>query len=142
MLDIDPGPRAEWDFNPPETPAARHTLRASPPPQGARPVPHGPPVGDPLTTPRGFPCCVCLPCGHAIANPPAKRLGAFVAHFPSRASLPRINGRVGLRITLFEDCSAFTHVTACTLAKSPYVTLYTGGFSHLVTSVTAPIATG
>ena len=25
-LDIDPGPRAEWDFNPPETCAARHTL--------------------------------------------------------------------------------------------------------------------
>jgi hypothetical protein len=29
--DIDPGPRVEWDFNPPETPAARHTLRATPP---------------------------------------------------------------------------------------------------------------
>ena len=50
--------------------------------------------------------------------------------------------RVGLRNVLFEDCSAFTRVTACTLAKSPYVTLYTGGFSHLVTSVTAPITTG
>ena len=25
-LDIDPGPRVEWDSNPPETPAARHTL--------------------------------------------------------------------------------------------------------------------
>ena len=31
-LDIDPGPRVEWDFNPPETPAARHTLQPSPPP--------------------------------------------------------------------------------------------------------------
>jgi hypothetical protein len=29
--DIDPGPRVEWDFNPPETPAARHTLRVVPP---------------------------------------------------------------------------------------------------------------
>ena len=28
-------------------------------------------------------------------------------------------GRVGSCITLFEACSAFTHVTACTLAKSP-----------------------
>src|SRR5262249_43985440 len=27
--------------------------------------------------------------------------------------------RVGLRIVLFEACSAFTHVTACTLATSP-----------------------
>jgi len=28
LLDIDPGPRIEWDFNPPETYAARHTVRA------------------------------------------------------------------------------------------------------------------
>ena len=28
------------------------------------------------------------------------------------------------------------------LAKSPKVTLYTGGFSSFVTSTTAPIATG
>ncbi|MGH8537541.1 MAG: hypothetical protein ACREXM_14010, partial [Gammaproteobacteria bacterium] len=51
-------------------------------------------------------------------------------------------GRVGFRITLFEACSAFTHVTACILAKSPCVTLYTEGFSRFVTSATAPIATG
>jgi hypothetical protein len=40
---------------------------------------------------------------------------------PSRISLPRYGGRVGLRIDLFEVCSAFTRVTACTLALSPYV---------------------
>ena len=34
-LDIDPGPRVEWDFNPPETCAARRTIRASPPPHSA-----------------------------------------------------------------------------------------------------------
>ena len=34
--------------------------------------------------------------------------------------------RVGFRITLFEACSAFTHVTACTLARPPEATLYTG----------------
>ncbi len=28
LLDIDPGFRIEWDFNPPETCAARHTVRA------------------------------------------------------------------------------------------------------------------
>jgi hypothetical protein len=50
--------------------------------------------------------------------------------------------RVDLRIVFFEACSAFTHVTACTLAKSPTVTLYTRGFSHFVTSMTAPIASG
>jgi putative transposase len=32
------------------------------------------------------------------------------------------------------------HITACTLAKSHKVTLYTRGFRHFVTSMTAPIA--
>jgi hypothetical protein len=53
-----------------------------------------------------------------------------------------MGGRVGLCNDLFEDCSALTRVTACTLAKSPKVTLYTRGFSHFVTSMTAPIASG
>jgi hypothetical protein len=42
----------------------------------------------------------------------------------------------------FEACSAFTHVTACTLAESPLRPSSTGGFSSFVTSTTAPIATG
>jgi hypothetical protein len=37
-----------------------------------------------------------------------------------------------LRITLFESCSAFTHVAARTLAKSPKVTLYTGELFSLI----------
>jgi len=44
-----------------------------------------------------------------------------VAHPSSRISLPRYGSQVGLRIDVFEACSAFTHVTACTLALSPYV---------------------
>src|SRR5262245_48197105 len=45
---------------------------------------------------------------------------------PSRVSLPRYGSRVGLRIDLFEACSAFTRVTACTLTPSPYfVTRFT-----------------
>src|SRR5713101_4644107 len=44
---------------------------------------------------------------------------------PRRVSLPRKGRRVGLRIVLFEACSAFTRVAACTLALSPYfVTRY------------------
>src|SRR5450759_1466695 len=51
--------------------------------------------------------------------------GHCFAHPPSRVSLPRKGDRVGLRIVLFEACSAFTRVTACTLALSPYfVTRY------------------
>src|SRR5437870_1135655 len=65
------------------------------------------------------------------------------AHSPSRVSLPRYGCRVGLRIDLFEACSAFTRVTACTLALSPYfVTRLSEGFSHFVTSMTAPVASG
>src|ERR1700686_1583081 len=40
---------------------------------------------------------------------------------PSYFSLPRYGGRVGLHIDLFEACSAFTRVAACTLARSPIV---------------------
>jgi hypothetical protein len=61
---------------------------------------------------------------------------------PSRISLPRKGCRVGLRIVLFEDCSAFTRVTACTLALSPIRDTLIKGFSHFVTSMTAPIASG
>src|SRR5258708_13436734 len=44
---------------------------------------------------------------------------------PGRISLPRKGCRVGLHIVLFEACSAFTRVAACTLARSPYfVTRY------------------
>ena len=41
-----------------------------------------------------------------------------------------------------EACSAFTHVTACMLARSPKATSYSGGFSGFVTFTAAPIATG
>lgn len=68
-------------------------------------------------------------CMHAIANIPAQCPGAFVARFPGHIRLPRRHGRVGLCINLFETCSAFTLVTACILAKSPMVILYTEGFS-------------
>src|SRR5258707_10317918 len=61
---------------------------------------------------------------------------------PSRISLPRKGCRVGLRIVLCEDCSAFTRVTACTLALSPIRDTLIEGFSHFVASMTAPIASG
>ena len=47
-----------------------------------------------------------------------------------------------MRIVLFEACSAFTHVAACTLALSPIRDTMIEGFSHFVTSMTAPIASG
>src|SRR6516225_5873827 len=61
---------------------------------------------------------------------------------PRRISLPRKGHRVGLHIDLFEACSAFTRVAACTLARSPIRDPLIEGFSHFVTSMTAPIASG
>src|SRR5205807_8769335 len=68
----------------------------------------------------GFPCYVRFPCVHAAATTPVQRLGILVAHLTQRVSLPRKGHRVGLHIVLFEACSAFTRVAACTLARSPY----------------------
>ena len=43
---------------------------------------------------------------------------------------------------LTENCSAFTRVAACTLALPPIRDTLIEGFSHFVTSMTAPIASG
>jgi hypothetical protein len=77
--------------------------------------------------------------------PPIPRCSGWVSSSlvsPSRISLPRYGSRVGLHIVLFEACSAFTRVAACTLALSPNRDTLIEGFSHFVTSMTAPIASG
>src|SRR6516225_5136489 len=69
--------------------------------------------------------------------PPLPRCSSWVYSSlvsPSRISLPRFHCRVGLHIVLFEVCSAFTHVAACTLARSPYFVTAIRGlqtFRHL-----------
>ncbi|CAH2805254.1 MAG: hypothetical protein CBCREVIR_2381, partial [Candidatus Burkholderia crenata] len=95
-----------------------------------------------LTTLRGFPCCVRFPyVQHASPLTPAQRLGVLPARLPSHINLPRYGSQVGLRIVLFEACSAFTRVTACKLVLSPYfVTRFTEGFNRFVTSTIAPVA--
>src|SRR6476620_11973516 len=82
---------------------------------------------------------VCTCCRH---YPGAAAGHTLRSASPSSISLPRKGCRVGLRIVLFEDCSAFTRVTACTLALSPIRDTLIEGFSHFVTSMTAPIASG
>ena len=64
---------------------------------------------------RALSLCTC--CRH-YPGAAAGRTASLI--HPSRISLPRNPCRVGLRIVLFEACSAFTRVTACTLALSPY----------------------
>src|SRR5712671_1577532 len=90
----------------------------------------------------GFPCCVRFPCVHAAATTPVQRLGVLFAHSPGRISLPRKGRRVGLHIVVFEACSAFTRVAACTLARSPIRDPLPEGFRHFVASMPAPVASG
>src|ERR1700687_2271782 len=122
---------------------ASAVLRTSPPPQGARPVPRGRPVGRRSDHALGLPVLrtlsLCTCCRH---SPGAAAGRTPLLIHPSRISLPRKGCRVGLRIVLFEDCSAFTHVTACTLALSPNRDTHSEGFSQFVTSVAAPVASG
>ena len=70
-------------------------------------------LGSPVL--RMLSLCTC--CRH-YPGTAAGRTASLI--HPSRISLPRKGCRVGLCIVLFEDCSAFTRVTACTLALSPY----------------------
>src|SRR5258705_5190639 len=77
--------------------------------------------------------------------PPLPRRSGWAYYFarsPNRVSLPLKGRRVGLPIVLFEACWAFTRVTACTLAPSPIRDALSEGFSHFVTSIAAPVASG
>src|SRR5712671_5339747 len=122
---------------------ASAVLRTSPPPQGARPVPRGLPVGRRSDHAVGLPVLrmlsLCTCCRH-YSGAASGRTSSLTS--PSRISLPRKGRRVGLRIVLFEVCSAFTRVTACTLAPSPIRDALSEGFSHFVTSIAAPVASG
>ena len=58
---------------------------------------------------QGFPCCDFLPLPCVLAPiPRRKRVGARVAHFPTRQRPSPRSRRVGSRIGVFEACSAFT----------------------------------
>jgi hypothetical protein len=79
-------------------------------------------------------------CRRHYPGAASERIASLISS--RRISLPRKGCRVDLRIVLFEACSAFTRVAACTLALSPICDTLIEGFSHFVTSMTAPIASG
>ena len=65
-------------------------------------------------------------CTHAAAHTPAEATErSFVAPRggPGRCQPSPKQRRVGLRIMLFEACSAFTRVAACVLAEPPEAAL-------------------
>jgi hypothetical protein len=95
-----------------------------------------------LTTSRGLPRYVRFPCVHAVATTPAQRLSGptSLIHSAVSAFPERVVGSA--RASSFSRCSAFTHVTACTLARSPNRDPLSRGRSHFVTSMAAPVASG
>ena len=94
--------------------------------------------------------------GHAMGLPVFRALSLWTCcrHYPGASdgrrlrsvarpiSLPRYDGQVGPHDNLFEVCSAFSCVAACTPALSPARDTLSKGFSHFVTSMTAPLASG
>src|SRR5260370_14670972 len=81
-------------------------------------------------------------CLHAVATTPAGPMELIRSLLLHRRRPSPDYSWVGSCINSFVACSAFTHVTTCRLAKSPYATLYTGGSGGFVASTAAPIATG
>jgi hypothetical protein len=69
---------------------------------------------------------------HADAITPTEPLGA-VAVSPSGIGLPLNSGGSASATSLFEACSAFTHVSACLFARSPKVTFTQSTSTHVVT---------
>jgi len=107
-------------FPPPELPGFSGTVNLSA--TSWRPEPsHERSVGYPhhamrLPVLRALPLCTCC------RQYPGAALGIIASALapPTMSAFPENGGRVGPRIVLFEACSAFTRVTACTLATSPY----------------------
>ena len=104
---------------------ASSVLRASPPSQTARPVFASCQLIRTAITAGTSRVAYGPLCLHAVANTPAGRMELFCSLVPFHSLRPSPKpGRVGSCISLFEACSAFTHVTACTLAKSPSDSLH------------------
>jgi hypothetical protein len=98
---------------------ASSVLRTSPPPHTARPGSRELPVDRYHDHRWGFPCCVWSPMRTCHRHYPGRFNGArsLVCLHCQRPS--PCNSKVGSCNCFFEACSAFTHVTACTLAESP-----------------------
>src|SRR5271154_7189293 len=82
---------------------------------------------------RALPLCTC--CVYML--PPLPRCSGWAYSSliaPSRVSLPRKGRRVGLHIVLFEACSAFTCVAACTLARDAVQSALGPGSEKLLSS--------
>ena len=99
---------------------ASSVVRTSPPPQTARPGSRELPVDREQRSPLGLPVLRLIPCVCMLSPLPRQvrwRLNRSLL-IPRPRPSPNF-GWVGSCIMVFGACSAFTHVTACRLAKSP-----------------------
>ena|SRR5882724_6143542 len=96
-----------------------------------------------LTTPWGLPCCVRFPCVHAVATTPAQRLGVFLCSFtqPYQPSPKGLSGRPA-HCPFRGLLGVYSRYGLHTRAVTVYRDTLTEGFSHFVTSMTAPVASG
>ena len=121
---------------------ASPVLRTSLPPQGARPVPHGCPVGHP--SPRqgaSRVACVSLLCTCCRHYPGTVTEDTALLISPVLSAFPAMAGRSACA-TSFSRIAQRSLTLRPAHSPSHLVTLYTRGFSHFVTSMTAPIASG
>jgi hypothetical protein len=138
------------DLNPPDQNAAQHTLRACPPPQAARPVPRGSPVGVSLPTAGAsrvawvsrVPSCRCHYPGGIVGSdrswdglfhpfPCSPTTTAFPVMLAGRLPHHRFRGLLSIH-------SRYGLMTRCTAER--YIGLE--GSDGFVTSTVAPIASG
>ena len=95
-------------------------------------------------TDQGLPCCVAFLLRRAVALTPAGPPSGIMGHSPVRGDcgLPLQGRRVGSCETRFRGLLG-VHVSYGLPARGvARATLSTGGFGRIVTSPTAPIATG
>jgi hypothetical protein len=121
---LQESPHGEYNPRRSSVTEASSVLRASPPSHTARPASRELPV-DPHCDHRwDFSCCVWSPLLACRRQYPGRSDGtcSLVPFHHLRPS--HEPGRVGSCIVGFGACSAFTHVTACTLAKSPCDSLH------------------
>jgi hypothetical protein len=98
---------------------ASSVLRTSPPPHTARPVSRELLVDRYHDHRWGFPCCVWSPMRTCHRHYPGRFNGACSLVYLHCQRPSPCNSKVGSCNYFFGACSAFTHVTACTLAESP-----------------------
>lgn len=80
-------------------------------------------------------------CIHAVATTPVDPSPSLSLQIGGRRWQPSLNLRqVGVHIARFEACSAFTHVTACMLARPPAAARSLEGFDNVVTFIVASSA--